>query len=110
MRMILAATCLTLGVGGLAHAQQMTEPVSNDDYMKRLIQVARPQIVSEATVVRMQTDTMRTLKKGTNAWTCMEASRRSHVPGPERHGMRRMRGRRNAPATDKTGFDLHAGR
>ena len=61
MRLILAVTCATVSLGGLAHAQKMTEPVSNDDYMKRVMQAAPPKIVSDATVVRMQSGTMQTL-------------------------------------------------
>jgi hypothetical protein len=103
MRLILAITCATVSLGGLAHAQKMTEPVSNDDYMKRVMQAAPPQIVSDATVVRMQNDKMATLKKGTNEWTCMFQNGVPMCLDPgamewahawQTHG----------PATDKTGF------
>ncbi len=68
---IITATCALIALGGLAHAQQNVEPINNDDYMKRVMQAAPPQIVADATVIRMQNDTMQTLKKGTNEWTCM---------------------------------------
>ena len=68
MRTILATTCATIGLVGIAQAQ----PVSDQDYMKRVMKAAPPQIVADATVVRMQGGAMQTLKKGTNEWTCME--------------------------------------
>jgi hypothetical protein len=75
MRMILATTCAGIALIGLAHAQQSpSNPVTDQDYMKRVVMAAPPQVVAEATVVRMQGKTMQTLKKGTNQWTCMEAS------------------------------------
>ena len=109
MRMILAVTCVTVGVGGLAHAQKMTEPVSNDDYMKRVMQAAPPQIVSDATVVRMQNDKMATLKKGTNEWTCMFQSWRADVFGPERHGVGACMADPR-PGNRQDRVHLHAGR
>ncbi|HEY8289187.1 MAG TPA: hypothetical protein VIG49_07970, partial [Acetobacteraceae bacterium] len=72
MRNILVATCALIVPVGLAYAQQSPAgPVTDQDYMKRVMQAAPPQIVSDATVVRMQNDKMETLKKGTNEWTCM---------------------------------------
>jgi hypothetical protein len=104
MRMILAATCLTAGLGGgLAHAQQMTEPVSNDDYMKRVMQAAPPQVVSDATVVRMQNGTMQTLKKGTNEWTCMFQAGVPMCLDPNAMDWSHAWAT-HGPATDKTGF------
>jgi hypothetical protein len=103
MRMILAVTCLIVGVGGLAHAQKMTEPVSNDDYMKRVMQAAPPQVVSDATVVRMQNDTMQTLKKGTNEWTCMFQNGVPMCLDPNAMEWAHA-WMTHGPATDKTGF------
>jgi hypothetical protein len=54
MRLLLTATCAIVGIGGVAHAQQMVEPASNDEYMKRVMQAAPAQVVNEATVMRMQ--------------------------------------------------------
>ena len=71
MRPILAATFATISLGGMAHAQKNTEPASNDAYMQRVMQAAPPQVVADATVVRMQNNKMETLKKGGNEWTCM---------------------------------------
>jgi hypothetical protein len=102
MRMFVATVCLSVGMAGLAHAQQMVEPLSVDDYMKRVMQAAPPQIVADATVLRMQNDKMETLKKGTNDWTCMFSNgvpmcfdpnamewaqaRQSHGPAPTKTG------------------------
>jgi hypothetical protein len=103
MRLILAITCATVSLGGLAHAQQMSEPASNEAYMKRVMQAAPPQIVSDATVVRMKNDKMETLKKGTNEWTCMfqngvpmclDPGAMEWAQAWQSHG----------PPTDKTGF------
>jgi hypothetical protein len=69
MRILLIVTCAAVGLGGVAQAQKMEEPASNDDYMKRVMQAAPPQVVNAATVVRMQNGKMETLKKGTNDWT-----------------------------------------
>ena len=103
MRIPVAVFFLTVGVGGgWAHAQQMVEPLNNDDYMKRVMQAAPPQVVADATVLRMQNDKMETLKKGTNEWTCMYSNgvpmcldpnamewakaRQSHGPAPTSTG------------------------
>jgi hypothetical protein len=75
MRMFLATTCAFTALVGLVYAQHPpSSPVTDQDYMKRVMMAAPPQIVAEATVVRMQNDVMKTLKLGTNQWTCMEAS------------------------------------
>jgi hypothetical protein len=101
--MILAATCLTVGSGGLAHAQKMTEPVSNDEYMKQVMQAAPPQIVSDATVVRMENDKMETLKKGTNEWTCMFQNGVPMCLDPGAIAWAQA-WQSKGPPTDKTGF------
>ena len=75
MRNILVATCALIVPVGLAYAQQSPAgPVTDQDYMKRVETAAPPQIVAEATVIRMQEGAMHTLKQGTNQWTCMEAN------------------------------------
>ena len=75
MRPILAITCAVLVPAGLAYAQQTPSGAASDqDYMKRVMTAAPPQIVEEATIVRMQDGGMHTLKKGSSEWTCMEAS------------------------------------
>jgi len=100
MRAILALTCALLPISAFA---QQVAPSDDDAYMKRVMQAAPPTVVSEATVVRMEGSDMKTLKKGTNDWTCMfqngvpmcldpNAMEWSHAWAT--HG----------PATDKTGF------
>jgi hypothetical protein len=75
MRMILATTCAVVTVVAAGHAQQSPPaPATDQDYMRRVMTAAPPQIVADATVVRMKGGTMETLKQGTNQWTCMEAN------------------------------------
>jgi len=102
MRLITIACALATSTGA-AHAQQNVEPTNNDDYMKRVMQAAPPQVVADATVVRMQNGAMQTLKKGTNEWTCMfqagvpmclDPNAMEWAHAYQTHG----------PATDKTGF------
>jgi hypothetical protein len=105
MRIILAATCVVLGSIGIAHAQQKP-PASDDDYMMRMMSAAPPLVVEEATVIRMDPDgtTMRVLKKGTNAFTCME----DPVNNPmclDPNAMEWAKAwQTHAPPPDKTGF------
>jgi hypothetical protein len=101
MRIILAATCAAIipaMVGGAVHAQP-----SDQDYMKRVSTAAPPQIVADATVVRMQGGDMKTLKKGTNEFTCMIAN---EVPMCLDPGAMEWANawQSHGPATDKTGF------
>jgi hypothetical protein len=103
MRLITMGCAALATLTGVAYAQQNVEPISNDDYMKRVMQAAPPQVVADATVVRMQNDTMQTLKKGANEWTCMfqagvpmclDPNAMEWAHAYQTHG----------PATDKTGF------
>jgi hypothetical protein len=73
MRTVLAAVGAALALAGLAHAQQRAQPgaMSDDDYMKEVMKAAPPQVVEQATVLRMQRGEMRTVRKGTNEFTCM---------------------------------------
>jgi hypothetical protein len=103
MRIILAATCAFIASVGVAYAEQPSSvPVTDKDYMERVMMAAPPQIVAEATIVRQQNGAMRTLKQGANQWTCMEANGvpmcmdpnamvwahawQSHAPPPEKTG------------------------
>jgi hypothetical protein len=103
LRILLAATCAIAGLGGVAHAQKMQEPASNDDYMKRVMQAAPPQVVNDATVVRMQNSKMETLKKGTNNWTCMFDNGVPMCLDPGAMEWAHAKQAHGAP-TDKTGF------
>lgn len=68
MRFVYAAACIAVFTGA-AHAQQ-----SDSDYAARVLKAAPPQIVQDATVVRMNGEAMQTLRKGSNSWTCMESN------------------------------------
>jgi hypothetical protein len=104
MRMILAATCAVIAPLGLAYAQQSpSNPVTDQDYTKRVMMAAPPQIVAEATVVRMQNGAMQTLKQGTNQWTCMEANGVPMCMDPNAMEWAHV-WQTHGPATDKTGF------
>ena len=73
MRLLFAATSAVIALGGASHAQQSpSAPVSDQDYMKRVMLAAPPQILADATIVRMKDGGMQTLKKGSSQWTCME--------------------------------------
>ena len=104
MRMILATACAFITVAGAAHAQQSPPaPVSDKDYMKRVMTAAPPQIVADATVVRMKGSAMETLKKGTNQWTCMEANGVPMCMDPNAMEWAHA-WQSHGPATDKNGF------
>jgi hypothetical protein len=104
MHKVLAAAYAAVASLGFAHAQQSPPgPVSDQDYMKRVMMAAPSQIVADATVLRVQNGAMQTLKQGTNQWTCMEANGVPMCMDPnamewahawQTHGQ----------ATDKTGF------
>jgi hypothetical protein len=68
MRATTLASCLIL-IAGSAAAQQQ----SNDDYMARVRKAAPPQVVQDATIVRMNGRDMQVLKQGSNGFTCMVA-------------------------------------
>jgi hypothetical protein len=54
-----------------ANAQQPPAAATDADYMKKVMTAAPPQLVRDATIVRMENGAMHTLKKGTNEFTCM---------------------------------------
>ena len=104
MRTIFATTCALVGLLGSAYAQQSPSGSATDqDYMKRVMTAAPPQIVADATVVRMQSGSMQTLKKGTNEWTCMEANAVPMCMDPNAMEWAHA-WQSHGPATDKTGF------
>jgi hypothetical protein len=70
MRIVLTATCAVIASLSAVHAQQ----TSDADYMKRVSSAAPPQIVEQATILRMNGHEMQTLKKGSSEWTCMIAN------------------------------------
>ena len=68
MRATILASCLIL-IAGSAAAQQQ----SNDDYMAKVQKAAPPQVVKDATIVRMEGHASQTIKAGSNGFTCMVA-------------------------------------
>lgn len=70
MRVSYLTSCLSI-LAGSAIAQN---PSSTDEYISRVMKAAPPQIVQDATIIKMDSKDMQTLKKGNNEWTCMEAS------------------------------------
>jgi hypothetical protein len=73
MRIILAATCAVMCSIAVAQAQQKPAAESSEqEYLTRVMSAAPPQVVEEATIVRMENGNMHVLKKGSSAWTCME--------------------------------------
>ena len=100
-RICLGALATTVAAG-IAHAQSSTNPQSQDEYMKRVMMAAPPQVVQNATIVRMENGGMQVLKKGNNEFTCMIAKSdpmcldtnamewahawQSHGPVPEKTG------------------------
>lgn len=101
MRVILAATCAMLPV--LAHAQQPTPPLSDAAYTEHVMKAAPPQVVSDATVIRMEGSDMKTLKKGTNDWTCMYSNGVPMCLDPGAMEWAHAWSTHGTP-TDKTGF------
>lgn len=70
MRVLYLTGCLAV-LAGSAIAQN---PSSPDEYIARVMKAAPPQIVQDATIIKMDGKDMQTLKKGNNEWTCMEAN------------------------------------
>src|SRR5690242_2736513 len=104
MRIVLAVTCAVMSATGVAHAQQSpSTPVSDQDYIKRVMKAAPPQVVDQASIVRLQNGAMQTLKKGTNEWTCMEADGNPMCLDPNAMEWAHA-WQSHGPATEKTGF------
>jgi hypothetical protein len=101
MRIVFAVACAATVLSGSAHAQQSA--TTDQDYVKRVTTAAPPQIVEQATVVRMTEGSMQTLRKGTNGWTCMEANGVPMCLDPNAMEWAHA-WQTHGPATDKTGF------
>lgn len=69
MRALYLAGCL-----GLLAVPAIAQTSSQDDYVARVSKAAPPQIVKDATIVKMDGHEMQTVRQGTNQWTCMEAN------------------------------------
>lgn len=103
MRIVFAVACAATILSVAASAQQTATATSDQDYIKRVMKAAPPQIVAQATVVRMNESSMQTLKKGTNEWTCMEANGVPMCMDPNAMEWANA-WQTHGPATDKTGF------
>jgi hypothetical protein len=68
MRLAFVVACTVFTVA-TAHAQKL----SDDDYTKRVSTAAPPAIIKDASIARMDGSTMKTMKSGTNGFTCMLA-------------------------------------
>src|SRR3954451_10495315 len=96
---ILFVTGVAMSIVGVANAQSANDA----DYMKQVMTAAPPQIVNEATIIRMQDKDMQTLKKGSNEWTCMVANKVPMCADPNAMAWAHASQTR-AHATDKTEF------
>jgi hypothetical protein len=103
MRIVFAVACATTVLSGAAYAQQSPSAMPDQDYIKRVMTAAPPQIVEQATVVRMNESSMQTLRKGTNEWTCMVANGVPMCMDPNAMEWAQA-WQTHGPATDKTGF------
>lgn len=108
MKIFLVTTCAVIALAGMAQAQQKPA-LSDDAYMKRVMTAAPPQVVEQATIVRMDNSGgMRTMKKGTSVWTCMadEASEGNGAPMClDANAMEWLNAlMSHGPAPQKTGF------
>ena len=72
MWQISAAALAVFIAAGTAYADEAAGLGSDEDYVKRVMQAAPPQVVEHATIMRMRDGSMQVLKKGTNEWTCMD--------------------------------------
>jgi hypothetical protein len=102
MRVILVTVGAAISLSGIAHAQP-SAPASDQGYMQRVQKAAPQQIVEQATIMRMQDGGMQTLRKGSNAWTCMEANGVPMCLDPDAMEWAHA-WQSHGPATDKTGF------
>jgi hypothetical protein len=103
MRVIVAVLCATTVLGANAFAQQKPDAAADQDYMNRVLKAAPPQVVKDATVIRMDGSSMQTLRKGTNEWTCMEGNGVPMCMDPNAMEWAHA-WQTHGPATDKTGF------
>jgi hypothetical protein len=99
MRLFLSIACAAMATGGIAMAQQG----NTDEYMNRVMKAAPPQILKDATVVRMNGSTMETLRKGSSEWTCMEAGGVPMCMDPNAMEWAHA-WQTHGPAPEKTGF------
>jgi hypothetical protein len=71
--------------------------------MKKVMTAAPPQLVRDATIVRMENGAMQTLKKGTNEFTCMVANQVPMCSDPSAMEWAHA-WQTHSPPPDKVGF------
>ena len=103
MRFAFAVAWSAAILAGTAYAQQTPNTAADQEYMKKVMTAAPPQIVQQATVVRMDGASMQTLQKGTNEWTCMVANEVAMCMDPNAMEWAHA-WQTHGPPTDKTGF------
>ncbi|MBV9776455.1 MAG: hypothetical protein JO143_05330 [Acetobacteraceae bacterium] len=105
MRLIVATMGAAISLSGIAYAQ-LSQPgaASDQEYMQQVTKAAPQQIVEQATVLRMHKGEMRTVKKGTNEFTCMVSPAGSPMcMDPDAMEWAKA-WQSHGPAPDKTGF------
>ena len=80
-----------------------SESIARHGESRAIEAAAPPQIVADATVLRMQNGGMQTLRKGKNEWTCMIANEVPMCMDPGAMDWAHA-WQTHAPPTDKTGF------
>ena len=105
MRLIVATIGAAISLSGIAYAQQAQPGAASDqEYMQQVTKAAPQQIVEQATVLRMHKGEMRTVKKGTNEFTCMVSPAGSPMcMDPDAMEWAKA-WQSHGPAPDKTGF------
>src|SRR5690242_13241868 len=75
MQRIYAVAFVAVIFGGTAYAQQQAAPsgmMNEDEYIRQATSAAPPSVAKDASVMRMHKGSgMRTVRKGTNEFTCM---------------------------------------
>jgi hypothetical protein len=110
MRTVLAAIGTAISLSSIAYAQQAAQPgaASDQDYILQVKKAAPPQVVDQATILRMHKGDMRTVQKGTNEFTCMIADEGGPTAAPMCLDSNAMAWatawQSHSPPPDKTGF------
>jgi hypothetical protein len=87
-----------------AGAQPAAAAATNADYIAKLTTAAPPQIVRNATIVRMEGSAIHTLKRGTNGFTCMVMGNGTPMCADPNAMAWAHALATHAPPPDKTGF------
>ena len=109
MRLIVATIGAAISLSGIAYAQQSQPGAASDqDYTQQVLKAAPQQVGEQATIVRIHKGEMRTVKKGTNEFTCMLADEGKPTAAPMCMDANAMEWahawQSHSPPPDKTGF------